>query len=297
MAPAGRGPAPRLAIVLGALGVIAAVDGAIALLDPPLLVVGLLDWPAHLATTLLLALALPRRLLPEALLLGAFLASLAIDLDHLPLLLGSDLLTGDLVRPYTHALWTLLLTVAVALALRRGRPGAGVVATGVALGLASHFARDLATGPGLNLLWPVVDAVVRVPWLVYLGVLLGLAAAAGRRASELSYGDRRRLEIARALASNPRGLLLDEPAAGTNPTEKQDLIRLIRRIRDTGIAVLLIEHDMALVMGLSDRVIVMDHGRVIAEGAPDEVQADPQVIEAYLGTDEDLFALETEAVH
>ena len=181
MAPAGRGPAPRLAIVLGALGVIAAVDGAIALLDPPLLVVGLLDWPAHLATTLLLALALPRRLLPEALLLGAFLASLAIDLDHLPLLLGSDLLTGDLVRPYTHALWALLLTVAVALALRRGRPGAGVVATGVALGLASHFARDLATGPGLNLLWPVVDAVVRVPWLVYLGVLLGLAAAAGRR--------------------------------------------------------------------------------------------------------------------
>ena len=130
-------------------------------------------------------------------------------------------------------------------------------------------------------------------WLEFVG----LSAVVGRRASELSYGDRRRLEIARALASNPRGLLLDEPAAGTNPTEKQELIRLIRRIRDTGIAVLLIEHDMALVMGLSDRVIVMDHGKVIADGPPEAVQADPLVIEAYLGTDEDLFALETGAVH
>ncbi len=129
-------------------------------------------------------------------------------------------------------------------------------------------------------------------WLEFVD----LGRVAGRRASELSYGDRRRLEIARALASNPRGLLLDEPAAGTNPTEKQELVGLIRRIRDTGIAILLIEHDMALVMGLSDRVVVMDHGRVIADGPPERVQADPQVIEAYLGTDEDLFTLETEEV-
>lgn len=129
-------------------------------------------------------------------------------------------------------------------------------------------------------------------WLEFVD----LGGVAGRRASELSYGDRRRLEIARALASNPRGLLLDEPAAGTNPTEKQELVGLIRRIRDTGIAILLIEHDMALVMGLSDRVVVMDHGRVIADGPPERVQADPQVIEAYLGTDEDLFTLETEEV-
>jgi membrane-bound metal-dependent hydrolase YbcI (DUF457 family) len=174
-----RGPAPPLAVVLGALGLIGLVDAAIALLDPPLLVVGLLDWPGHLATTLLLVLALPR--LPEATLLGAFAATLAIDLDHIPLLLGSAVLSGDFGRPYTHALWTLALVGAAALALRRWRPPAGLVATGAALGLASHFARDLATGPGLTPLWPLSDAVVRAPWLAYAAVLVGLAATAWRR--------------------------------------------------------------------------------------------------------------------
>ena len=116
---------------------------------------------------------------------------------------------------------------------------------------------------------------------------MGLQKRADELAANLSYGDQRRLEIARAMATEPKLICLDEPAAGFNPAEKAQLMDLIKRVRDQGYTVLLIEHDMKLVMGVTDRIVVLEFGRKIAEGTPAEIRDNPAVIAAYLGVDEE----------
>jgi len=116
---------------------------------------------------------------------------------------------------------------------------------------------------------------------------VGLKEQVDQKAKNLSYGNQRLLEIARALASSPRLLILDEPAGGMNDQETQELVELIRQIQQRGITVLLIEHDMNLVMRICEHIVVLEHGAVIAEGGPEEIKKNPRVIEAYLGSDGD----------
>jgi len=113
--------------------------------------------------------------------------------------------------------------------------------------------------------------------------LAGLEKLAEQSAASMSYGALKKLEIARALSSKPRVLLLDEPAAGLNPTEKQEISGLLRRVSESGVSIVLVEHDMRMVMGISDRVLVLDRGRQLAAGSGSEVQVHPEVIAAYLG--------------
>jgi ABC-type branched-subunit amino acid transport system ATPase component len=119
---------------------------------------------------------------------------------------------------------------------------------------------------------------------------VGVGGRATEKARNLPYGDQRRLEIARALATEPKLLCLDEPAAGFNPAEKAALMDLIRKIRSDGYTVLLIEHDMRLVMGVTDRIVVLEFGKKIAEGVPNEIRDNPAVIAAYLGVPDDATA-------
>ena len=157
---------------------------------------------------------------------------------------------------------------------------------------------NVLVGADANSRTGIISAVLRLPRqrreetaaherAMQLLRFMGLERKANELAANLSYGDQRRLEIARAMATGPKLLCLDEPAAGFNPAEKQKLMALIRKVRDEGYTVLLIEHDMKLVMGVTDRIVVLEFGRKIAEGAPAEIRDNPAVIAAYLGVDEE----------
>jgi branched-chain amino acid transport system ATP-binding protein len=182
-----------------------------------------------------------------------------------------------------------------------GREPAAIVALGIArtfqnirLFAQASVLQNVMTGEHVRLRANLFDSIVHTPRqraeeravrerARELLAFVGLTGVEDAAATDLPYGSQRKLEIARALASSPRLLLLDEPAAGMNPTEKNALVTLIERIRERGTTVLLIEHDMGLVMRVAERITVLDHGERIAAGTPAEIRADQRVIDAYLG--------------